>query len=150
MHTYLPTVPGGGGGGGDVHIISELTLSSSPVCSQLTSVRKCFEIWPKSGSLAPRQDVKLAAIFSPRCACVYDTGAICNYGNDKHVTKSMTVEGIGRYPYVLLILAPPTMPTMPKGKGVAKELDLEVVGKEGVAQSELMVNFWSCSGEDFM
>ena len=102
----------------------------------------CFEIRPKSGSLAPKQDVKFVATFSPQCARVYDAVATCNYGDDKRATKSMRVEGVGRYPHVLVRLAKPNMSPLPKGRDVVvKELGAEGVEEEGVAQSKLVVNF---------
>ena len=93
-----------------------------------------FEIRPKSGSLAPKGDIYFSATFSPQRACVYDMAAVCSYGNENPTTKSMNLEGVGKYPHVLVRLAPPPTLAVLKGRGGE--------GEEGaVAQSELTVNF---------
>ncbi|KAL5489479.1 hypothetical protein EMCRGX_G018573 [Ephydatia muelleri] len=111
-----------------VHNTSTLTVDFNWDCSN------GFEIRPKSGSLAPKGDIYFSATFSPQRACVYDIAAVCSYGNENPTTKSMNLEGVGKYPHVLVRLAPPPTLAVLKGKGGE--------GEEGaVAQSELTVNF---------
>ncbi|XP_065655689.1 cilia- and flagella-associated protein 65 isoform X4 [Hydra vulgaris] len=63
-----------------------------------------FVLQPVSGNLAPRTQCKINATFQPEGAFVYETTVTCNYGNNssKTNTKIITLEGIGKFPYLSL------------------------------------------------
>ena len=76
-----------------------------------------FEISPPSSSLFPKQTCKLTATFRPSSAVIYSAAAVCNFSSkvdkmggpynqeeDCVKKKLMKLEGIGKYPYILVKL----------------------------------------------
>ena len=71
-----------------------------------------FEISPSSASLSPKQSCKLTATFKPRSAIVYSASAVCMFSSELDTegssgevkTKSMKVEGVGKYPHIAVKL----------------------------------------------
>lgn len=74
-----------------------------------------FSIVPKDGLLAPKETCRHSATFCPQTARVYDDFTTCTYSNktilsdneedkvkDSVFTKVMKVEGVGKYPYVVV------------------------------------------------
>ena len=62
---------------------------------------------PNGGSLGPQQNCKLSATFRPKAAKVYNISACCRFGGNDETgdTKTMVLEGIGKYPHVTVRLA---------------------------------------------
>ena len=70
-----------------------------------------FEISPSSASLSPKQSCKLTATFKPCSVIVYSASAVCLFSSELDIkegegvkTKSMKVEGVGKYPHITVKL----------------------------------------------
>ena len=74
-----------------------------------------FQVHPKNGRLEPNETCRLCATFCPDSAKVYSSHASCIFGEkeglnnftehdlpDSVHTKVVKVEGIGKYPYVIV------------------------------------------------
>lgn len=73
-----------------------------------------FNILPQSGYLAPKEALKLTATFCPVTAGVYNDFVTCYFSEkdvncmkdskigDSIYTKVMKVEGVGKYPYIIV------------------------------------------------
>ena len=75
-----------------------------------------FQVSPNTGHLTPKQTCRLTATFIPQSAIVYHTSAVCTFTADsasslplsggmessetQELTKSMTLNGIGKFPHV--------------------------------------------------
>uniref|UniRef100_M3XH82 Cilia and flagella associated protein 65 n=1 Tax=Latimeria chalumnae TaxID=7897 RepID=M3XH82_LATCH len=61
-----------------------------------------FHMVPSSGVLAPKAECKIRIIFRPQTAKVHDQIATCFFGTNKEFQKSLHLEGISKFPYLLL------------------------------------------------
>lgn len=69
-----------------------------------------FNVTPKDGVLEPKETRRHNATFCPQIAKVYEDIATCTYSASdsrtddkmKVFTKVMKVEGVGKYPYVIV------------------------------------------------
>lgn len=63
-----------------------------------------FSIEPPAAILKSRQVKKFKATFKPENASVYEAEAVCKYGNELNLGKVTKMEGIGKYPHILISL----------------------------------------------
>ncbi|XP_038048739.1 cilia- and flagella-associated protein 65-like [Patiria miniata] len=68
-----------------------------------------FVLEPSEGTLAPKSRCTILATFKPTSALVYETVAECRYGDDLSHKKTLPLEGIGKYPH-LLVSSPGKIP----------------------------------------
>ncbi|XP_077974570.1 cilia- and flagella-associated protein 65-like [Styela clava] len=86
----------------NLEIMFELKNMSTELMTNFSwEVPEPFTILPPTGSIPPRGSCSLKAIFRPLSASVFETHAICCYGED-NLLKKVKLEGIGKYPHLLV------------------------------------------------
>ncbi|XP_006820550.2 cilia- and flagella-associated protein 65-like [Saccoglossus kowalevskii] len=80
----------------DINNISELTTPFE------WSIKEPFTVVPPEGTLDPKSSCKIRATFKPKSSLVYETTAVIKYGNDLSCYKTVKLEGIGKYPHLLV------------------------------------------------
>ncbi|XP_077997157.1 cilia- and flagella-associated protein 65-like [Glandiceps talaboti] len=80
----------------DIHNVSELTTPFE------WKIREPFTVVPPEGTLDPRSSCRITATFRPKAALVYETTAVVRYGNDLNCYRTVKLEGIGKYPHLLV------------------------------------------------
>ncbi|XP_052080289.1 cilia- and flagella-associated protein 65-like [Mytilus californianus] len=63
-----------------------------------------FTIDPPAAILKSQQIKKFKATFKPENASVFEADAVCKYGNELNLAKVTKLEGIGKYPHILISL----------------------------------------------
>ncbi|CAC5365950.1 unnamed protein product [Mytilus coruscus] len=63
-----------------------------------------FTIDPPAAILKSQQIKKFKATFKPENASVFEAEAVCKYGNELNLGKVTKLEGIGKYPHILISL----------------------------------------------
>lgn len=76
-------------------------MSSELVTSFSWDVPDPFSIHPPTGSIGPRGSCKLKAVFRPLSASVFETYAVCCYGED-NIQQKVLLEGIGKFPHLVV------------------------------------------------
>ncbi|XP_033103427.1 cilia- and flagella-associated protein 65-like [Anneissia japonica] len=69
------------------------------------AVSEPFVIQPPEGSLQPKSKCQLVATFKPTSAYVHETVAELHYGSELQCCKQLKLEGIGKYPHLLVCSA---------------------------------------------
>ena len=107
-----------------------LFLHSTVATTFQWDLPKGFDIAPPMGSLAPKQSLKLKATFSPDSSLVYSAVAVCKYGHENESAKTVRLEGVGKYPHVMVRLSKGKVVPKPVNKTRSKKM-LERGGEGG-------------------
>ncbi|XP_070569847.1 cilia- and flagella-associated protein 65-like [Ptychodera flava] len=81
----------------EINNISELTTPFE------WKIKEPFTVVPPEGTLDPKSSCRITATFRPKAAVVYETTAVIRYGHDLSCFKTVKLEGIGKYPHLLVV-----------------------------------------------
>ncbi|XP_019617941.1 PREDICTED: cilia- and flagella-associated protein 65-like [Branchiostoma belcheri] len=65
-------------------------------------VASAFTMEPASGTLPPHGSCTIRVTFKPMGAMVYDAVAVCNYGPENVYFGTVKLEGIGKFPHIVV------------------------------------------------
>lgn len=85
-----------------VQLSFELKNTSELYTPYHWEVNEPFIIQPNQGALEPFGSVVLTATFKPKGALVYVAEAVCSYGDKFVHSKTIKLEGIGKFPHLLV------------------------------------------------
>ncbi|XP_071942190.1 cilia- and flagella-associated protein 65-like [Antedon mediterranea] len=86
----------------NVQLTFEVFNKSELPTKFMWAVSEPFVIQPPEGSLQPKSKCQLVATFKPTSAYVHEGVAEIHYGNNFTCCKQLKLEGIGKYPHLLV------------------------------------------------
>ncbi|XP_065886516.1 cilia- and flagella-associated protein 65-like [Dysidea avara] len=70
-----------------------------------------FRVTPHYGLIKPRGVCKLQASFHPEAVSVFEGAGVCYYGDSQNYKKPVKLEGIGKYPHLVVSTGGKSPPT---------------------------------------
>ncbi|XP_071792552.1 cilia- and flagella-associated protein 65-like [Asterias amurensis] len=89
----------------NVQMTFELINTSELETRFMWLVSQPFVLEPPAGTLSPKSKCSILATFKPTAARVYEMVGECHFGEDLSHKKSLRLEGIGKYPHLLVSAA---------------------------------------------